>query len=864
MKSKTGNHSRASVQLSFADRSDSLGVRRCVHYTQGLLQGTFVLVDLPNLLLNSFVHCLKRLQKFAVTPAFAFSKYLTPSGSSNCVTFPPPAYASASGYEFNLGDIRAQKKDSAPIRLQPRKSATTEEEVYATLELLKTQTTLDQGQAVAFYDSLSQALAMTIGPPGTGKSYLGVSLAQVILSSQKKEDWKPILVATQTNRACDEFLHDLLEKGISNIVRIGGNSKADWTKPFMLSVVRKKYRMNRAEAAKRSQANTALDFLVREGLGLAESLKMTSLGWHSLKDHLQVHQPEIYEGFTKLEKYDGDVNDLRQIRNFSGFAYEFWKDGGDITNIEALLRTLDTILGPIEVRFDAHANLHQTLKDKVFASIMRNTKAPSRGSGNSGSGESSSSSEGDGGGDDGSGSDDSGSSGRRFRETEQLPDASTLDLSQILGGSFKDIWSLSISQRQDLIAKWTKEIDSRKVCDAFAEIHRRHQDAYQRKRDAENDHDARWLAEQQVIGMTTTGVAQNWELLNKLGLRVVIFEEASLLLESHTLYSLFPSVQHAILIGDPLQLRPQVDTPALSVYNSSKYCLDMSLFDRLMSSGSHVSKLTVQRRMHPDIADLSRVGDYPYLVDAEKTKTHPPIMGISERTYWVDHRQPESRPDRQSDTADSYQNCWEVEFCRALVRYLIEQQGYTMGDITIITPYNGQLALLHSQLKMMCPVRLTEEDRLTLLDQGFLSEEDLLLETATTSVELSSMLRIMTIDNFQGDESNIIIFSAVRSNEKNSTGFLSIRNRINVACSRARNGFYILGNAKLLSKVDQWRRIIEDFKRKERIGSALPIQCCHHPNYRYAISEPRQFAQRPPCPAPCGTSLPCGHQCPET
>jgi hypothetical protein len=182
---------------------------------------------------------------------------------------------------------------------------------------------------------------------------------------------------------------------------------------------------------------------------------------------------------------------------------------------------------------------------------MRNTKAPSRGSGNSSSGENSSSSEGDGSGDDDSGSDDSGSFWSQISRDRRASRCLDVDLSQILGGSFKDIWSLSISQRQDLIAKWTKEIDSRKVCDAFAEIHRRHQDAYQRKRDAENDHDARWLVEQQVIGMTTTGVTQKWELLNKLGLLVVIFEEASLLLESHTLYSLFPSVQHAFLIGDP-------------------------------------------------------------------------------------------------------------------------------------------------------------------------------------------------------------------------------------------------------------------------------------------------------------------------
>lgn len=40
------------------------------------------------------------------------------------------------------------------------------------------------------------------------------------------------------------------------------------------------------------------------------------------------------------------------------------------------------------------------------------------------------------------------------------------------------------------------------------------------------------------------------------------------------------------------------------------------------------------------------------------------------------------------------------------------------------------------------------EYRLVLVDRGVLSQDDLLPETAMISVELASMLRIMTIDSF--------------------------------------------------------------------------------------------------------------------
>lgn len=49
-------------------------------------------------------------------------------------------------------------------------------------------------------------------------------------------------------------------------------------------------------------------------------------------------------------------------------------------------------------------------------------------------------------------------------------------------------------------------------------------------------------------------------MLRKLGIKITICEEAGEVMEAETLCTLFPTVEHAILIGDPLQLRQDPDT----------------------------------------------------------------------------------------------------------------------------------------------------------------------------------------------------------------------------------------------------------------------------------------------------------------
>lgn len=49
-------------------------------------------------------------------------------------------------------------------------------------------------------------------------------------------------------------------------------------------------------------------------------------------------------------------------------------------------------------------------------------------------------------------------------------------------------------------------------------------------------------------------------LLSSTQPKVLIVEEAGECLESHVLVNLVPSIEHTILIGDHLQLRPQISS----------------------------------------------------------------------------------------------------------------------------------------------------------------------------------------------------------------------------------------------------------------------------------------------------------------
>ena len=72
------------------------------------------------------------------------------------------------------------------------------------------------------------------------------------------------------------------------------------------------------------------------------------------------------------------------------------------------------------------------------------------------------------------------------------------------------------------------------------------------------------------------------------------------------------------------------------------------------------------------------------------------------------------------------------------------------------------------------------------------------------------LVKISSVDAFQGGESDIIILSCVRSTLKDaqaikSVGFLSNLQRLNVALTRAKQALWIVGNAQHLQINFHWK-----------------------------------------------------------
>ena len=309
------------------------------------------------------------------------------------------------------------------------------------------------------------------------------------------------------------------------------------------------------------------------------------------------------------------------------------------------------------------------------------------------------------------------------------------------------------------------------------------------------DRDLRCLEQAHLIGLTTSGLARNADLLRRVAPKVLMCEEAGEILEAHTVTAFLPTIEHAILIGDHEQLRPQVQNYDLSMENprGRKYSLDVSLFERLIrhpDSNTRIpyDTLEVQRRMDPSISRLIRNTIYPKLKDHEDVKDYPSVVGLRKRLFWLDHRVPEGQGDPSQLSSTSHWNDWEVELLAALVTHLVRQGTYKNEEIAILTPYVRQLQKIRNTLGTIFDIVIGERDveELEREESSKVTTESINTEIRLNTVPvvqkaaLSQRLRIATVDNFQGEEADVVVISLVRSNEKRSCGFLRTTNRINV------------------------------------------------------------------------------------
>ena len=395
-----------------------------------------------------------------------------------------------------------------------------------------------------------------------------------------------------------------------------------------------------------------------------------------------------------------------------------------------------------------------------------------------------------------------------------------------------DIYRLNTKDRWRLYRLWRKRAEEHHQ-KLFLTRQNEYDQAVEREQEIIRMEEYEVLRKACVIGMTTTCAAKYRSILKEIRPRIVIVEEAAEVLEAHIIASLTPGCQHLILIGDHKQLRP---TPA--VYDLAKrYKLDVSLFERMVNVGIQCEMLNVQHRMRPEIATLMK-HIYDDLENHESVEKYEDIKGMKKNMFFIDHQYIEE----SGNQYHSHVNEHEAKFLVALCRYLL-QQGYKADQITLLTTYTRQMYAIRDCLQ----------------------EEDAIRESLRAENDPSvGCVRVTTVDNFQGEENDIILLSLVRSNKDEKVGFIKIVNRACVALSRARKGFYCIGNFGLLSKhSDIWRKIVTDLKASSSIGKALPVVCQIH-NDEISAKTAEDFNTKVPmggCQRPCAVRLKCGHAC---
>ncbi|KAJ4356660.1 uncharacterized protein N0V89_004696 [Didymosphaeria variabile] len=325
------------------------------------------------------------------------------------------------------------------------------------------------------------------------------------------------------------------------------------------------------------------------------------------------------------------------------------------------------------------------------------------------------------------------------------------------------------------------------------------------------------LLNQRVIGMTTTGLSKYRALISSLRPRVVLIEEAAETLEAPVTAACFPTLEHLILVGDHQQLRPHCNVHELE---DEPFNFNLSLFERMVCNNIELDTLRRQRRMIPEIRRLlqpiygDKLRDHASVLSGDN---RPPVEGMGGvNSFFFTHEWPESRDNNQSA-----KNEQEAAMIVGFIDYLV-LNGVDPAKITVLTFYNGQRKLLTSKLRLHQNLR-------------------------------GQPLKVVTVDSYQGEENDIVLLSLVRSSRDGNIGFLSVDNRVCVALSRARRGFYLFGNAeKLVCGSDTWEAVVKVLwgraNKKEvpiagpskRIGYHLPLTCQKHGN-KIFLEEPRDW-----------------------
>jgi DNA polymerase III delta prime subunit len=308
----------------------------------------------------------------------------------------------------------------------------------------------------------------------------------------------------------------------------------------------------------------------------------------------------------------------------------------------------------------------------------------------------------------------------------------------------------------------------------------------------------------------------------------LILDEANKVRANEAL-ALMPIAKRWVMIGDLNQLPPVMEEAA-STFNIEQPLDEVVrddsfygwIWDRVPTSSRIM--LPRQYRMREPIGRV--VSDLFYEGKLVHEAPHPrmPLPWPFDRELvWVDT----GAQDEYRDAQRSVANEFEVALCKDITSII--RRRVRKAKLAVIAMYNSQVNRLQGSLK------------------GIVPPDD-----------------IESVDAFEGRESDAVILSLVRSNDRAAIGFLNDPNRVNVAISRAKKLLVIVGDSKTVigGAPELFGPLFEHVREDglvagvgavvtacQRVGIRSQVQRLSRPHRGDRRSRRRRRGQRPPLEA---------------
>ncbi len=265
----------------------------------------------------------------------------------------------------------------------------------------------------------------------------------------------------------------------------------------------------------------------------------------------------------------------------------------------------------------------------------------------------------------------------------------------------------------------------------------------------------RWAADQGIVVATTNYGAFRYldakGSVSPFTFDYVVHDEAGQSTAPSSLAAVMRG-RRLVLAGDPLQLPPTVVS-----LDAKEAGLDVTLFERIqeLTGKDRTTLLRTQFRMREPICSFSNKRYYEGQIETAPSAAAqdglPDVPAVA-----FQHVTGKENPRQRNG---SISNNYEVDCIRHLLetyRSQAREKGWTMA---VLTPYQAQRELFRRHLP---------------------------------DIEVS------TVDGAQGREWDIVFYSSVRSNPRHRLGFVSDERRLNVAVTRARRNFILVGDERTL------------------------------------------------------------------